>query len=406
MRRPSKKFWITLVIIIVVVAGIRMAMPYFVTRYVNKTLSELKGYEGSVEDIDIHLLRGAYQIHELRIFKKEGNKKIPFVHLPSTDLAIEWPALLDGKITGEIKFIDPKLNFIFNSKSKQAEQSGQETDWTVPIKKLMPLQVNRLRITNGKINFYDFSTEPQVDLFLSDLQLDAQNLNNTKENPEDLPSRIYMTANSIGDGQLNLVMKANLLKQIPDLDANLKFEKVRLSALNDFFSAYARVDVEQGQFNVYSEVAVLNGQLSGYIKPLLTDLKVAEWKKDKKKPVEMLWESLVGTVAELLENQKEDQLATRVALTGTVDNVQSPFWPTLWSIFSNAFVTAFENNTEGTVNLASLKSETAAGSSGAKTEKSKKEKRQERRERRKERRAERKQEKEKREKKEAKENQR
>lgn len=50
---------VTLIIVVVLVAA-RLTMPYFVRNYVNKTLSELNGYTGSVEDNDIALIRGAY----------------------------------------------------------------------------------------------------------------------------------------------------------------------------------------------------------------------------------------------------------------------------------------------------------------------------------------------------------
>ena len=45
-------------------------LPSIVKNYVNKELNDLPGYSGSVEDIDIHLLRGAYAIDGLVLKKK------------------------------------------------------------------------------------------------------------------------------------------------------------------------------------------------------------------------------------------------------------------------------------------------------------------------------------------------
>jgi hypothetical protein len=361
MRWKINRTWRVVLIVLVMLVAVRLALPFIVTRYVNKVLGELEGYRGSIDGVDIHLYRGAYQIHDIKIYKIDGNEEIPFVDIPVTDLAIEWNAIFQGALVGEIKFDQPVLNFISNKKdaNKSDEknsgegQSGKDVDWTVPIKKLMPFDINRLRIDDGKVAFYDLSTKPQVDLFLQNVQLDALNLNNAKDNPEDLPSRIYLQALSIGNGQLNVAMKANVLKQIPDMDIDLRFENVDLKALNDFFEAYAKVDIEKGNFNLYSEIAVADGKITGYVKPLFNDLKVVEWKSDQEQPIQLVWESMVGFLTEVFENQNKDQFATRVPVEGQIAEVDTSVWPALWGVFSNAFVEAFDRNTDGTVSIAS-----------------------------------------------------
>jgi hypothetical protein len=280
---------------------------------------------------------------------------------------VEWDALFHGEIVGEVHFENPVLNFIAGKKSESkregeaaGEQSGKDVDWTEPIKKLMPLEINHLTIKDGKVTFYDFTTQPKVDLFLHHVQMDAQNLNNARDNEDILPSRVFFQARSIGNGLLSVYMKINVMKPLPDLDMDMKFENVDLVALNDFFGAYARIDVESGRFNLYTELAVKDGKISGYVKPLLSNLKVVDWKEDKEKPVQLVWESIVGFVAELFENQPKNQFATRVPLAGEISSVQSSFWPALWNIFRNAFVEAFDRNTDNTITLASTESNDGA----------------------------------------------
>ena len=166
-KRISKKwYWIGGILLILVAA--RMMMPYFVTRYVNKVLSRLEGYRGSIYDVDIHLYRGAYSIDSLKIFKVDGNKEVPFVDIPLTDLSVEWRALFDGAVVGEVVFDHPKLNFIGGHEGPKEEttkeptgnQAGGGVDWTKPIKDLMPLKINRLEIQHGTINFQNFTTNP------------------------------------------------------------------------------------------------------------------------------------------------------------------------------------------------------------------------------------------------------
>jgi hypothetical protein len=361
----------------------RLMLPYFVTRYVNKVLADIEGYDGSIQDVDISLIRGAYTIHGLKIFKVNGHEKVPFIDIPTTDLSVEWPALFKGSIVGEIIFERPKLNFIGGDGDETKQpgndtQTGEDVDWTEPIKKLMPLQINRLEINDGSVFFYDFTTKPKVDIHLDSLNVIATNLNNAEKQKDRLPSTVTATATSIGGGKLTVNMDINVLKEIPDLDLNLKFEGINMPALNDFFIAYSKTDIEKGQFNLYAELAVNNANITGYVKPIAQNIKVVDWDKDKKNPFNLIWQSIVGVVAEFFENQKEDQFATKVPIQGNLKDIKSGVWPTIWNVFRNAFVQAFERNTDNTIKFSD------SAITQVKEEKSPKEKRKERRKERRE----------------------
>ncbi|HEX8060283.1 MAG TPA: DUF748 domain-containing protein, partial [Cyclobacteriaceae bacterium] len=257
-------------------------------------------------------------------------------------------------------FENPTLNFIGGhegpedqqTKEPAGNQAGGGADWTRPIKDLMPLKINRLEIQHGTINFHNFTTKPKVSIALEDLQAVALNLNNAADQEERLPSTISATATSIGGGNLTINAGINVLKEIPDMDLDMKFEKINMPALNDFFRAYAKVDVEKGSFNVYSEVTIDSGMVAGYVKPIAVGVKLVDWEKDKEKPVNLLWQSFVGLVKDVFKNQEENQLATRVPIEGNLNNVQTGTWPTVWNIFRNAFVKAFDRDTDNSVDFA------------------------------------------------------
>jgi hypothetical protein len=144
-------------------------------------------------------------------------------------------------------------------------------------------------------------------------------------------------------------MDINVLKKIPDLDMDLKFEDINMPALNDFFLAYAQVDIERGTFNLYTELAVNDGKISGYIKPLAQNIKVVNWEEDKRKPIKLIWEGIVSFFVEIFENQKEDQFASKVPLAGDLNNVDTSILPSLFAVLQNAFVQAFEKDTDNTI---------------------------------------------------------
>ncbi|MBL7875595.1 MAG: DUF748 domain-containing protein [Cyclobacteriaceae bacterium] len=350
MRKIKKRYVVLGSILLLLFVG-RLILPYFVTRYVNKVLGNIPGYSGSISGVDIWLIRGAYIIHDLTIFKVDGNKKVPFVDIPSTDLSVEWRALIHGAVVGEVVFDNPVLNFIGGNKNSENEenQTGADVDWTLPLKQLIPLQINRLEVTQGSVYFYDFTTKPRVDVNLKQLNLLATNLNNAERQTVALPSKVNLSATSLGDGHLTIDMHMNVLKEIPDLDMNLKFEKIDMPALNDFFLAYSNVDIERGTFFLYSEMTVENGVVNGYVKPLAQNVTVVNWKEDDQNIFNLVWQSMVGFLVEVFENQKKDQFATKVPMTGDLNNIKTKTWPTIWNIFTNAFVKAFEMKTDNTI---------------------------------------------------------
>lgn len=348
----SKK-WIIILSVVAVLVAIRLALPGIVKKYVNKTLDEMEGYSGQVEDIDIRLIRGAYVIKELELVQTGDSIPIPFLDIERIDLSVHWGALLKGRVVGEVVMDRPIVNFASaeDESGETVSQDGSEADWTETLDDLIPIQVNRFEINNGKISFKDFSSEPQVDVFIDNLNLLATNLSTVQDKSKKLPANLKATGTSLGGGQLNIVADLNLLKEIPDLDLDLKFEGVDVTALNNFAQAYANIDVERGTFNLYTEIAVDNAELSGYVKPIFEDLKIIDWKKEEEGFLHKIWETVVAGVVTIFENQPKDQFATKVPLSGNLNDLEAETWPSIWNIVKNAFIEAFSKDLEGTVDI-------------------------------------------------------
>lgn len=335
-------------IILVVLIGIRIYLPFFVKDYINKSLSEIPDYTGTVADVDLHLYRGAYVIDSMRIEKVEGDVPVPFFYTDRLDLSLDWRALFQGAIVGEIHLINPELNFVA-SKDTTAQQDGEGVDWTQPIIDMMPLTVNVFSVENGRIHYRNFETQPKVDVFIEDLQMEARNLGNAEYERDTLPASVELTASSAGGGKLSVSGGLNLLKQVPDADLELSFESVDITALNDFLEAYANLDAERGTFNIYSEIVIHDGILTGYVKPIIRNLKLVDLEKEEGGFLKKAWETIAGGAAELFENQPKDQVASRIPFEGDLNQPETKVLPSIWSVFSNAFVDAFALQTDNSL---------------------------------------------------------
>src|SRR5215467_9893426 len=79
----------TILIIVVILLCIRILMPYAVLHYGNESLAKMHGYYGHVGDVDIALIRGAYQLKNLYINKIDTITKdqTTFFHSDIIDLS-------------------------------------------------------------------------------------------------------------------------------------------------------------------------------------------------------------------------------------------------------------------------------------------------------------------------------
>ncbi len=331
-------------IILTIVAALiifRLMLPTIVKNYVNKVLADLKGYHGHVEDIDIWLIRGAYVIKDMKIDKTGGKVPVPFVYAKSIDLSVEWRALLDGGIRAKVIFDQPLLNFVAGP-TKETTQTGVETDWTESLKKLLPIDINRFEIHEGKVKYSDFYASPKVDIFINKLELVATNLSNLVDEDEKLPSDVTVSGSSIGGGKLSIVGKMNVLKKMPDVSIDFKFNDINLVALNDFATAYGKFDFEKGTLSILSELTLYDGKLEGYVKPIIEKVDVLDWQDDGNF-VQTLWQAAIGATFQIFKNHPKDRFATKIPIQGDLnEKVQINVIISAVRVLRNGFVEAYK----------------------------------------------------------------
>jgi hypothetical protein len=349
-RTVKRGYWILLGVVLLLII-IRLMLPGMVKSYVNAKLNKLPGYTGHVDDIDIHLIRGAYAIEGLVLRKKTDPPKYPFLQIRHTDLSLEWKALFKGRLVGEVIMDEPAIHILAETADISKEPS--KAHWTETLKAVMPITINRLTFNRGKIAYLDFGAKPDINLHITNMQLTALNLANVDKAATPLPSTVTLTGTSIGNGRLKADMKINVLKEIPDFNLNAKLTTVKLTSLNNFIEAKGKIDVEKGTLDMYSELEAKDGHLDGYVKPFIKGVKVLDWKKDVKKKGGILQaakEAVVGLFVKVVENPKTKKIATKVPISGNLNNPKTSGWETFVGVLKNAFIKAFTQGIDGTLN--------------------------------------------------------
>ena len=393
-QRPFlKKRYVIVIIIAVLIVAFRIYLPTLVKNNINKILADIPGYYGEVEDVDIALIRGAYVINGMYLNKVNAKTQVPFLKFPKNDISIEWKSLFKGKIVSEIIMTSPEVIYVFEDQKTPTEgETADVDDWTKALTDIVPIDINHFEVHDGKIAFVQLQADPNIDLTIDKIELYADNLRNVVSKDRTLPSPFRATGVTFGDGNMTLEGDINLIKEIPDMNLEFSLEKSNATALNDLTRHYAGIDFEKGTFELYSELAIADGHLKGYMKPMLTDTKLIG-KDDGFLGV--LWEGFVGFFKFILKNQRTDTLATKIPLEGDLNNVQAGVWPTVINIFGNAWIKAFKGETDDEIDFKDAFQKAKDDANKAAEKEDRKDKREKRKAERKERREERKAEREK-----------
>jgi len=354
IKSIPQKILLTVGIIIVVLIGIRIALPYIIKDYVNRQLNNIPDYRGSIEDIDLHIYKGAYVIEGIKLLKTTGKIPVPFFSADKIDLSVEWSALFDGSLVGEIVFTNPKLNFVTGPTEAESQESV-DTTWQETVKSLFPLKINRFEIINGEVHYRDFHSYPQVDVYMENIHALATNLTNSEDLSGDLTATIDATGNVMKSGNFKVHTRINPYTIQPTFDLDFSLRNIQLVKLNNFLKAYASFDVQGGTFSLDGEFAAADGKFEGYAKPVLKDMKVFSLEEEHKNVFEFLWEAVVGLVSEIFENQPKEQVATRIPFSGTFKDPGANIWATLFMLIRNAFIEALIPGIERSVNLGEVK---------------------------------------------------
>lgn len=345
-----KKFLIGLGILLAILIIANLVLEPVAKYYVNKELGKLEGYKGKIDDIGIALWRGAYTIEGLDIVKTDSKAPEPFFAANAIDISVQWAALFKGAIVGEVIITKPILNFAVEPSSKEV-QAGGDNNWVETVKNLVPIQINLFQIIGGNIHYKDPTADPKVDIELKKFNVLATNLGNADDNEALLPSHVSADGKMSGNGDLNIEMDINPLKEMPDFDLSMELKNLELTYLKDFTEAYANFTFKEGRLFLSSEVAMKDGDFEGYVKPVLNGVKIIDLDNKETNFWRKAWEVVVGGVIGALKNQRTDEFATKVPFSGTVNGTEVSIVATLANVLQNAFIDSFSKNIQGSVDI-------------------------------------------------------
>ena len=200
------------------------------------------------------------------------------------------------------------------------------------------LRVDRLDVVKSTFGFVNKTVKPTYRVFVSDTTMSLTNLSSL---PSGETSQAKLTGKFMGSGPASADFKLRPTRPGPDFDLAVEIEETDLKTMNDLLRAHGNFDVTAGRFSMYTELSVRDRRVSGYVKPLFQDMTVYDARQDRDKNVlRKVYEGVVGGVSRVLQNRPRDEVATRIEISGPLDNPNTGIIETIVGLVQNAFFKA------------------------------------------------------------------
>jgi hypothetical protein len=343
-KRPGWRIAGIVLVVIVALFGIaRLLLPSELRKYINRTLDRNQLYEGRIGDVQVHLLRGAYSIHDVKISQRTGNVPVPLLAAKRVDFSIQWNALVHGRIVGQFVMQEPELNFVASSDQNE-EQTGAGAPWLQIIRDLFPFKINSAIIQEGSVHFRAFKSDKPVDVYLSHLNATIDNLSNIRDETNPLVTTVQASAVAMDQARLDYKMTLDPFSYRPTFHMAVRLLGLDVTKLNDLALTYGKFDFKRGWFDLVIEADSKEGQLTGYVKPLFRNLKIFSLKEDisEDNVLQFFWQALMGGLTTVLKNFPRDQFGTLIPFTADASgSTTTDTLATIGNILRNAFVRAY-----------------------------------------------------------------
>jgi hypothetical protein len=256
--------------------------------------------------------------------------------------AVEYAPTFQAVDLSHATIRDVRLDWVHTRPDKSptatAATAVQKTTEKVADKPDILVRLRELRIANSELGVIDRAAQPEYRVFLSNTDATITNLSNQGVEGR---SAVKVRGKFVGSGDTLVTGSFRANPKGPDLDADIRIENTDMTKMNPLLRAHGGFDVVSGVFTFYSEIKLKDGYVNGYVKPLFKDLVAYSAAQDREKSlVQKVKERVVNVVGKLMKNVPRKEVATKVDISGPVENPQYSTLQIIARIVQNTFFKA------------------------------------------------------------------
>jgi len=182
------------------------------------------------------------------------------------------------------------------------------------------------------------TTKPNVRIYADHIEASLKEFNNQLATGA---SEFQMSGRFMGSGNTRVTGTIRPASQNSNLRLKIAIENTDMKAMSKIFQAYGKFDIKRGEFSFYSEIAIRNNRIQGYVKPIFKNMEVTDMRTPEDKSLfHKLYAGAVGAMAELLKNRPRQQVATETDISGPLEDPRANTAQIIVNLVRNAFFKA------------------------------------------------------------------
>lgn len=328
--------------LILLAIAIRLLVDPVAAALTRRELGRSQTLRGDFSRVHVTLFPIGYEIRRFKLVPRADPAwHEPLFYAERVQIGLALRALLHGHTTARVRLDGPKL-IVLAKRTK-----SQLPDIAGALSKLIPARVERVEIRGGEVVYRDRIDAGHPELWLSGLELAAENLTTRASLAGGQPATVSARGTLGRSGKLSGFVSANLFARKLDFAGNLAVRGWQVAELYALVEPATKLQTPRGTVDLYAEWKARDGAISGGVKPVLKDVEVRPTEASLGNRLKA-W--LTDRGLHLFSDRVpgRNAVATVVPIEGKLAEPELQLWPTVIGVVRNAFV---EGVTAGFENL-------------------------------------------------------
>lgn len=333
--RRMTNLQIALLVLVLVLIGIRAALPFYITGRINDTLAnKLTDYQGSIRDFDLRLIAGSYFVEDLELHKRNAPTGQSLLKVGKIEVNVSWRALFRGKVLLDAVLFQPVVELDDHKDPKKKQTGAEEKNWMEAFRSIAPVNLQTLQIEDGTFHFLKKDSTPLVEVTLDQLDGEITNLGNIHRIArQQMPSSFHVTTRVQKHAQLAIDGKGSFLEGAPLVDIKTDLRDLDLPTLNPFLKEYAYFDITSGHVSMTGQSQVRWPAMKMSFFPTFENLDIVAPRQEFKGIRGFFTEIGVAFVNLIARSPKEKTVQTELRLEGDFPHLKLDTWRAIKGVF-------------------------------------------------------------------------
>lgn len=335
------KFWLGGILgVLVLVLGLRIALPFYLEHRINESLASHPTYLGEVKDVDISVFQLELVLHELKLSLRDQPEAFA-ARIDEWITGLSWKSffseewILSSQILGaQVQMAYPGISEL--KKPDQTQKFNFKED-------LPQFRIDSLEVEDAELELVFNGEKAQERLELPSIYISLTDFANWGGKRASLS----LWAQIAPSGVMHADMQMNPVDSPPDFQLSFYIKNLSLPSVNALVREKLSFDFEQGSLNLFAELSSQDGSYSGYLKPLLHNVEILTPEDFQEKGIGALVDLAADFVKNIFENEEQEQVATRIPLEGQWADPELQIGPAIVTLLQNEIFKALSNEFVG-----------------------------------------------------------